>query len=178
MKYRYSFLLFLAMFFLQSTIMNNFAILHMGPNLILCLVVIFSFLYEGYHAMVFGLLFGLIIDACFGEIIGVASLSFFVAALVCIEMERYLYKDSRISVMIVTAVGTVVYSLFYWGIYKMLGNAFAFIYVLKMDGIVLAYNIFVTLVIYQIVSRSVIKHRSDRYMYRGNLQEARSLYKK
>lgn len=177
MKYRYSFLIFLAMFFLQSTIMNHFAVFHMAPNLILCLVVIFSFLYEGYHAIIFGILFGLIIDVCYGEIIGVASLSFFAVALTCIEMKRYLYKDSRISVMIVTTVGTAVYSLFFWGIYKMLGNAFELVYVLKMDGIVLVYNLVVTLIIYQIVSRSVIKHRGDRYMYRGNLQEARSLYR-
>jgi rod shape-determining protein MreD len=177
LKYRYSFLLFLAMFLLQSTIMNHFAVLHMAPNLILCLVVIFSFLYEGYHAIIFGILFGLIIDVCFGEIIGVASLSFFAVALTCLEMKRYLYKDSRISVMIVTTVGSAVYSLFFWGIYRMLGSAFEFIYILKMEGVVLAYNIVVTLIIYQLVSRSVIKHRGDRYMYRGNLQEARSLYR-
>jgi rod shape-determining protein MreD len=157
--------------------MNHFAVFKMTPNLILCLVVIFSFLYEGYHGIIFGILYGLIIDVCFGEIIGVASLSFFAAALTCIEMKRYLYKDSRISVMIVTTVGTAVYSLFYWGIYKMLGSVFEFVYVLKMDGIVLVYNLVVTLIIYQIVSRSVIKHRGDRYMYRGNLQEARSLYR-
>ncbi|MEL7658797.1 MAG: rod shape-determining protein MreD, partial [Bacillota bacterium] len=71
MKYRYSFLLFFIGFILQSTIMNHIRIFQMSPNLVLCLVVIFSFLYEGYHGIVFGILFGLISDICFAEIIGI-----------------------------------------------------------------------------------------------------------
>ena len=99
----------------------------------------------------------------------------FAVALICIEMKRYLYKESMISVTIVSAVGTIIYALFYWSINKLLGNGANFLYVMEKDAVLLIYNIFITLAIYLIVSRSVIKHRGDRYMYRGNLQEARSL---
>ena len=175
MKYRYSFLLFFIAFILQSTVMNYIRIFHMSPNLVLCLVVIFSFLYEGYHGILFGILFGLISDACFAEIIGIASISYFAVALICIEMKRYLYKDSVISIMIVSSVGTAVYALFYWSLYKMLGSGYQFIYAMEKEAVLLIYHIIITLIIYHFVSRSVIKHRGDRYMYRGNLQEARSL---
>lgn len=175
MKYRYSFLIFFIAFILQSTVMNHFGVFQMSPNLILCLVVIFSFLYEGSHGIIFGLAFGLMNDICFAEIIGIASLSNFAAALLCIEMKRYLYKDSIISVMIVSSIGTVGYALFYWGVYRILGYGFDFLFLLEKEAVLLIYHIAVTLAIYQIVSRSVIKHRGDRYMYRGNLQEARSL---
>lgn len=155
--------------------MNYFRIFQISPNLILCLVVIFSFLYEGYHGIFFGILFGLISDICFAEIIGVAAMCNFSVALICIELKRYLYKDSMVSVAIVSAAGTAVYALLYWGVNRMLGNAPDFMFVMEKEAVLLIYHIVVTLAIYQVVSRSVIKHRGDRYMYRGSLQEARSL---
>lgn len=175
MKYRNSLLLFFAAFILQTTVVNNFRIFQISPNLILCLVVIFSFLYEGYHGILFGIVFGLISDICFSEIIGVAAMCNFTVSLICIELKRYLYKESMVSVAIASAVGTAVYALLYWGVNRMLGNGADFLFVMEKEAVLLVYHIIITLAIYQAVSRSVIKHRGDRYMYRGNLQEARSL---
>ncbi|WP_419824256.1 rod shape-determining protein MreD [Anoxybacterium hadale] len=176
MKYRYSFLLFFIAFLLQTTVLNHFGIFGMSPNLILCLVVIFSFLFEGYHGIIYGLLFGLFVDICFAQIIGIASIGLFSIALICSELKRYLYKESVVSIVIVSLVSTTVYGLMYWGIYRMLGNGFDFLYVAEKEAILLGYHAVVTLIIYHFVSKS-FKHRSDRYMYRGNLQEARSLYR-
>ncbi|MDD3168091.1 MAG: rod shape-determining protein MreD [Eubacteriales bacterium] len=175
MKYKFSFLIYLLAFILQTTVLNHFGIFQMSPNVILCLVVIFSFLYEGYHGIIYGLVFGLVSDICFAEIIGVAPLCYFTVALICIEMKRYLYKDSRISVTIVISIGTIVYALLYWSAYRMLGMSADFLYVMEKEAILLIYHIILTLAIYQMINRSVIRHSGDRYMYRGNLQEARSL---
>ena len=153
MKYRYSFFIFLIAFILQTTVMNHFGIFQMSPNLILCLVVAYSFLYQGYHGIIYGILFGLIVDVCCAEIIGIAALSNFVVALICIELKRYL-------------------------VYKMFGNSYGFLYVMKKEAVLLVYHMIVTLVIYRMVSRRVITHHGDRYMYRGSLQEARSLNRK
>jgi rod shape-determining protein MreD len=177
LKYRYSIALFFVGFILQSTVLNHFAILGVSPNIILCLVVIFSFLYEGNHGLILGPVFGMINDICFAEIIGVSALSYFLVALLCLELKRYLYKDSWVSMMIVSSAGTVCFGLLYWGTTRILGNGVHFLYVLKLHGILLAYNVMVTIIMYHFMSRRVIKHRSDRYMYRGNLQEARSLYR-
>lgn|GEM_PF-310172 len=175
MRYRTSLIVFLAAFILQSTVMNHFRVFGMSPNLILCLVVIFSFLYEGYHGYVHGIAFGFLSDICFAPVIGVASVSNFAVALICVGLKRYLYKDSRISILIVSILGTVVYALLYWSIYRMLGFRADFLYVMKKEVVLLFYHILVALILYQIVIRDVIRHRNDRYMYRGNLQEARSL---
>ena len=158
--------------------MNHFGIFQMSPNLILCLVVAYSFLYQGYHGIIYGILFGLIVDVCCAEIIGIAALSNFVVALICIELKRYLNKDSMVSVVIASSVGTAVYALLYWSVYKMFGNSYGFLYVMKKEAVLLVYHMIVTLVIYRMVSRRVITHHGDRYMYRGSLQEARSLNRK
>lgn len=126
MKYGYSFLIFLMAFILQSTIMNHFSIFQMSPNLILCLVVIFSFLYSGYHGAIYGVLFGLIVDVCYATIIGVSALSNFVVYLICTEMKHYLNKDSMVSVIIASFTGTSVYALLYWSAYKLFGYSYTF----------------------------------------------------
>lgn len=176
MKYRYSFLLFFIAFLLQTTVFNHFRIFGMSPNLILCMVVIFSFLYEGYHGIIYGLLFGLVLDICFAEIFGIASICLFSIALICSELKRFLYKESMVSVTIVSLTSTAVYGVMYWGIYRMLGSGYDFLYIAQKEAVLLGYHAVVTLIIYHFVSKN-FKHRSDRYMYRGNLQEARSLYR-
>ncbi len=175
MRYRYSFLIFFIALILQSTVMNHFRVFNMSPNLILCLVVIFSFLYEGNHGILWGILFGLVADVCFAEIIGIAALCNFVVALILMEMKRLLYKDSIISLMIVSLIGTTVYALLYWSVNAILNNSADFLYVMEKEAVLAIYHIIITMIIYKIVSRSVIKHRGDRYMYRGNPQVTRSL---
>ena len=109
---------------------------------------------------------GLIIDICFAGIIGIASISLFAVTLVCIELKRYLYKDSMVSITIVSLIASALYPLIYWGIYRMLGNGYDFVYVMEKEAVLLAYHVLITWIIYHFVSRSVIKHRGDRYMYR------------
>ncbi|MDD4564554.1 MAG: rod shape-determining protein MreD [Eubacteriales bacterium] len=177
-KYIYSFLMFLIAFILQTTIMNQFSIFQMSPNLILCLVVIYSFLYSGYHGVIYGILFGLFVDICYATIIGVSALSNFAVYLICIEMKRYLNKDSMVSVMIASSAGTAVYALLYWSVYNILGYNYTFLYMLEKEAVLIIYHLIITLVIYQVVSRRIIKHRGDRYIYSGSLQEARGLNRK
>ena len=128
--------------------------------------------------MIYGMIFGLVTDICFAQIIGIAAMSYLIVALLCLELKHYLYKDSIISVLIVTLTGTVAYPLFYWSVTKLLGDAVVFSTVAKIGAVQLIYHSVITWILYLIFSRNVIKHRSDRYIYRGSLQEARSLYKK
>lgn len=175
MKYKYSFILFFIGFILQSTLMQHFSIFGVTPNLLLCLIIIFSFLYDDDQGVIFGPIFGLIHDIIFAEIIGVSALSYLIIALICMELNRYLYRESFVSILIASSVGTTCYGLIYFGIIKMLGSEYAFIYMLKMVTILLFYNGFVMIIMYLFMSRRVIKHPSDKYIYKMNLQEARSL---
>jgi len=177
LRYKYSFFIFFIGFLLQSTVINYFGIFHIAPNLVLCLVIIFSFLFESYHGMIFGMIFGFVSDVCFAEIIGVASLSYLIVALLCFELKRYLYKDSVVSILIVSSAGTISYALIYWGIMQLLGMGYEFLAIAKMEAVLLVYHGIISWLMYLLMSRRVIKHHSDRYIYRGSLQEARSLNK-
>lgn len=175
MKLKYAFILFFIGFIIQSSVMHHLSIFGVTPNLILCLVIIFSFLFDDYQGIIFGPIFGLIHDICFAEIIGVASVSYILIALFCLELNRHLYRESFISILIASSIGTICYSLLYWGIIRVLGSGYSFIYMLSMQGILLIYNGIVMLILYIIMSRRVIKHPGDKYIYKANLQEARNL---
>jgi len=175
MKYKYSFIIFFICFIIQSSLMHHFSFFGVAPNLILCLVIIFSFLYDSYHGVIFGPIFGLIQDMFFSEIIGVAAISYLLISLISLELNRYFYRESYASILIASLVGTSCYGLFYWCIIKMLGIEIAFIYILKIEIILLIYNAIVMMFMYLIMSKRVIKHPTDKYIYRINLQQKRSL---
>ena len=71
MKYWKAGIFFLIAFFTQNSLLNMVNIGGYTPNLLLCLVVIFSFLYEkDMYGLVYGAVFGLIYDACYSYVIG------------------------------------------------------------------------------------------------------------
>ena len=83
MKYRYSFLVFLAAFLVQGTLLNLFSVFGVTPNLMLCLVVMFSLLYDNQmHGVVFECIFGVIADMCFMMYAGVSSLGYLAVSLI------------------------------------------------------------------------------------------------
>jgi rod shape-determining protein MreD len=177
LKYRHSFLLLLVAFILQSTVINHFSIYGVTPNLILCFIVILSFLFGGYDGIIFGILFGLAIDVSFSPVIGITAICNVIAALFCLEMRRYLYKDNVLSIIIVSVLSTLCHALIYWGLLSMLGKHFNILYLLYIQGIAIGYNGIVAIILYMIISRNIRRQRRNRYMYRNSLQEARSLYK-
>lgn len=167
MKYRYSFILFAIFFIIQSTVLNHLSVFGVTANLILCAVIAFSFLYEDYNGLINGIIFGMLLDLCFSPIVGIAALCNMVIALYAMEMKRYLYKESLVSILIVSFSGTIIYQLIYWGLGRMFDSPISFIYVAKLSGVLLLYNGIALMLIYFFMRKHVIKHRKDRYIYKG-----------
>ena len=70
MKYWKAGIFFLIAFFIQTSLLNLISVGSYTPNLLLCLVVIFSFLYEkDMYGLVYGAVFGLIYDACYRHLL-------------------------------------------------------------------------------------------------------------
>ena len=68
-------------FLIQPSLLNMINIGGYTPNLLLCLVVIFSFIYEEeMYGVVFGSLFGVLYDVCYSDVIGPAPIAFLVVA--------------------------------------------------------------------------------------------------
>jgi len=164
MKYRYGFIAFFIAFILQSTILHNIALFGIAPNLILVLVIVFSFLFDELHGIIFGILFGLLQDVFFSDIVGISSACYFLIALAITEAKRFLYRDNILSVVFISAGGTLVYNLMYWTISRVFGGIHQFLFMLAKQPISIIYNMVLILILYWIIVRKVIKYRGFKYM--------------
>ena len=164
MKYRYAICLFSVALIIQTTLMNIFSIYGITPNLLLCLVVIFSFLYnDNIYGLVLGVIYGLLYDICFSEYVGIAALAFLIISLGIMLFSIVMNKEALISVIIVAAASTVAYMLIYWSIMAMLGSSYSFLYMARFLPVSVLYNVAVVAAIYMLMINRVIKHHYDRY---------------
>lgn len=164
MKLRYTILIFAAAFLIQSTLLNELSLFGVTPNLILCLVTLFSFWFDGYGAMGAGIVFGLLQDLCFGELIGTAAIGYFVISLGIWLTKHLLYRDNVLSVFFLTLMSTIAYELLYWMILAALGGTAQILYMLSILPLLIIYNCGLTIGAYLLFGRRLIKYPGDRYV--------------
>jgi len=139
-------------FILQTTLFHFFEIFGVIPNTTLVLVIIISFLYEEYYGVVYGVLFGLVQDIFFGQIIGVAAFVYFTAGLIIYEMKRYIYKDTLFTPAIITFLGVTYYHLAYWVFMSFFNTDFGFFYMIKTIYLIeIFYDMAVAIFIYKLL---------------------------
>jgi rod shape-determining protein MreD len=173
-KTRYAILLFLTAFIVQSSLLRYIAIHDISPNILLCLVIVFAFLYEEPLGVVFGVVFGILWDAEFGMYVGISAVSQMAAALVAMRIKRYLNHELLLPAVASGLAGIVLNNGVYWGLYKLTGIPHTFGYILRMQPILIAYNLLFVMIFHLVLRRGVIRHRKDRD-YKGGFKEAKGL---
>jgi rod shape-determining protein MreD len=134
------------------------------PNLLLCLVVIFSFLYDDKnYGIVLGVIFGLLYDIAFTGHVGVSALLFLIISLSILFASVIINKEVVFSVIIVAVLSTTAYVFMYWGIMALMGSNFSFLFMLRFLPIHILYNVIVVLILYFLMIRKVIRYYQDRY---------------
>ena len=65
------FLIYTVSFLLQCTVLNTVAVFGITPNILLVLTIVYSFFFQKMDGIVFSILFGLIQDMFFGQVVGI-----------------------------------------------------------------------------------------------------------
>jgi len=164
LKYRYSFCAYVVAFIVQSTLLHDVSFFGVAPNLILILTIVFSFLFNEKHGIIFGVIFGLLSDLSFSEVIGISALCYFLIALSIEGLKKFIYRDNVISVIFISAFGTLLYNILYWGISGVFGGNIDFVYMLFKQPVSIVYNSILVLPIYWFLVRKVIRYRGFKYM--------------
>ncbi|MBR5230164.1 MAG: rod shape-determining protein MreD [Firmicutes bacterium] len=155
---------FLAAFLVQPSLLNVINIKGYTPNLLLCLVVVLSFLYEEeMYGVVFGALFGVLYDICYSSVIGPAPIGLVSVAIVILFLREYANIENIINLWVVSIISIVLYYFLNWGLHFVGGNPIGIIYVLKDLPWTGLYSLFVITVIYLVLIRKVVRYRKDRY---------------
>ncbi|MCR5481373.1 MAG: rod shape-determining protein MreD [Clostridia bacterium] len=164
MKYRYAIIAFVLAFIIQGTLLNTIGIFHTTPNLILCLALSLAFLYEDeYGGVILGVIFGLFTDICYAQYVGIASLGYLLLCIGATLIKEILNKENIASILIVTAVGTFLYNVYYWAVMHLFGSSYGILFVLKQQPVAIAYNLAVVFIIYRVLIKRVVKYHYDRY---------------
>lgn len=164
MKYWKAGLVCLAAFLVQASLLNLVSIAGYTPNLLLCMVVVLSFLYENeLYGLVFGAAFGLLYDICFGVVAGPTAISLVVVSVFILFVREFANIENIVNMWVVAAVSILLYYVTDWGLLHIAGDPIGILYVLKNLPIVFAYSFVVITIAYCILLRKAVKHRRDRY---------------
>lgn len=163
MTYRFAFLLFFIGFLLQSTVMRHLAIFGYSPNLLLCLVVVLSFLMPDETAIVLGVIFGFLQDVLFSEIVGVTALAFLLIAALVRELKRYLYREHLLSLISITLTGTILHAFVVWGIMAMFGSNLSIAPVALSLTVLIPYQFAVVWVMHRFLVKKMRYYRAYQY---------------
>ena len=149
MRYWKAGLIFLIAFLIQPSLLNMINIGGYTPNLLLCLVVIFSFIYEEeMYGIVFGSFFGVLYDVCYSDVIGPAPIAFLVVAVGIMMAREYVNIENIFNMWIVSILSFCTYYLINWGLFKIAGSPAGLLYVLSYSIWVICYSMVVITIMY------------------------------
>lgn len=148
---------------LQSTLALNFNIAGVTPNFVLCLTVVFSFLYQGNQGLVCGVAFGLLQDIGFSILTGPSSLIYFLIAFVMSEVRHYLYRDSILNLFFASAIGTGLYYPLHWAILKVFKGSYDFLYMLRDLPVLFILHFIIIIIFYLTVGKRSNRYPEDRF---------------
>ena len=97
--------MFLIAFLIQTSLLNLVMIHGYTPHLILCLVIVLSFLYENrMYGVVFGAAFGVLYDICFSNFTGPTGISLVVVAIVILILREYANIENILNMWIASTI--------------------------------------------------------------------------
>lgn len=164
MKYWQGLILYAAAFLLQPFLQNLIPILGNNVNLLLCLTVVLTFVYdEILPGIFFGFLFGLLHDLVYGIYLGPTALSLLAAGIAVLVLREFANIENILNALFMMLLSVWLYATVYWGIYSVLGSPYSYLYAMKTLPLPLLFNGIIAAELYFVLIKRVIKHRRDRY---------------
>ena len=165
MKYWQVGLLYLAAFLIQPSLLNVINIGGYTPNLILCLTILSTFLYEEeIYGVIFCAVFGILYDIMYSNVVGPMPISLILVALGIIIVREYTNIENIINMWAVSIVSILAFYFLNWGLHHIAGNPVGFRFVFNSVPWIALYSLAVITILYWILIRKLARHRRDRYI--------------
>jgi rod shape-determining protein MreD len=169
MRYYIAAPVFLVAFLLQTTVCWKLPIFGYSPNLLLCLVVVFTFLYDERYGLILGAVFGVILDIATSIYVGPYAISFVVVYLAVRMLRNVFNHEKLIPDVLMAIITTPVCVLLVWTIDHLCGVQLHFIFALRSLIPLVIMHAVITALLHLIFARSVIRHRTDMRYEGGRL---------
>lgn len=149
-------LAFFVIYFLQSDFFSWFTIGGIKPNLFIILSLFIGLFLGRRYGLFFGIIYGFLLDSLIGRNIGISSVMLGIIGLMGGYIDKNFSKDSRLMIMAMVAITTVIYELGFYIIQSIvLSYTIAeFTIFIKTIIIELIFNIVITIIIYPLIKKS------------------------
>ena len=145
-------ILFIFIYLLQANFFTSFKIAVDMPNLFIILMLYIGLFMGRNSAITYGIVIGILIDIFISRKLGITSIMLAIIGMLADIFDKNFSKDSRITVMAMVGVATIIYEIgFYLLSYMFLKinvEIAAFIKILLVETI---YNVILTIIIYPII---------------------------
>lgn len=145
---------FFILYFLQTNFFTWFTISKVMPNLFVILILFIGLFIGKKTGFTLGLIFGIYLDLMVGKSIGITGIMLGILGLIAGYIDKNFSKDSRITIMVIVALATVVFEIgiylfqiFRWGI------SIEIIPFLKILSIEVLYNVILIIILYPLIQK-------------------------
>jgi len=143
---------FFIIYLLQVNFFSWFNLAGVKPNLFVILVLIIGLFSGRGIGTTFGILFGLSLDFFIGKSIGVSALMLGIVGFVGGYLDKSFSKDSRVTMITMIAIATVIYELGINILNHFVNNSeMRVFYIIKTLIIELVFNSILTIIIYPLI---------------------------
>lgn len=148
-------IIFLIIYFLQINFFTWFKIAGVMPNLFVILVLFIGLFVGRTIGVTYGLIFGILLDLFVGKKIGITAIGLGCIGIIGGIFDKNFSKDSRMTIMIMVAVATIIYEIIIYVISYIMLDAnieiFSFIKILLAEVI---FNTLLTIILYPIIQNT------------------------
>ena len=157
-------LLFLAAFLIQPSLLNLISIHGYTPNLILCLTILTTFLYEReMFGVIYGTAFGILYDIMYSNVVGPMPISLLLVALGIVIIREYTNIENIINLWAVSIGSILAYYFLNWGLHHLAGNPVGFRFVFNSVPWIGLYSLAVITLLYWLMFRLPARRAKYRY---------------
>lgn len=145
-------LIFIFIYVLQANFFTDFKIAGVMPNLFIILMLYIGLFMGRSSAITYGIILGLLIDIFISRELGITSIMLAIVGVLADLFDKNFSKDSRITVMAMVGISTIIYEVGAYLLSYMLLNInvemLAFTKILLIE---VMYNIILTIILYPIM---------------------------
>ncbi len=147
-------IIFFITYFLQVNIFPFFTIFGVRPNVLIIFVLFVGLYTNRIVSMSFAVIFGLMLDFTYSKEIGVTAIMFCIVAYLASYFDKNFSKESRITIIIMVAISTIIYEVGRYFIDSMVVNyEREMFYFFKILLIETTYNVLLTIIVYPLMQK-------------------------
>ena len=145
-------LTFIGIYLIQTIFFTHFTIAGIMPNVFIILMLYIGLYMGRTMGVIYGIIYGILIDIWVGKSLGLTSVALALVGILGGLFDKTLSKDSRLTVLLMGAICTIIYEIvlyfFYYMFFKINIEIYSFLKILFIETI---YNVLLIIIVYPLM---------------------------